>query len=159
MTHNWLRFLAVPAIAGGMFVAAGQEVPAQPQPPAAQSQRRANRSQRIANYLGLTAAQTEQAQAEMHAARAATQPVRQQLRQVRQQMFQAIQANDLARINQLSAQEGSLKGQLMAARFSAMAKIYSSLTPEQKAKADQLPARMQQMRQQWMQRHSAGNNG
>jgi Spy/CpxP family protein refolding chaperone len=151
MTHKWFRFLAVPMMAGGMFLAAGQT--------ATQPAGRPNRGERIANYLNLTDAQRAQAKAEFQATRASTQPARQQLKQVRQQMFQAMQANDTARIAQLSSQAGAIKGQLLAARTSTMAKLYASLTPEQKAKADQLPAHLQQMRQRGIQRHQAGNNG
>jgi len=44
-------------------------------------------------------------------------------------------------------------------RNEAIAKIYSSLTPEQRAKADQLPAHIRQMRQQRMQNRQNPSNG
>jgi len=153
MTNKWFRFLAVPVMAGGMFIAAAQQQPATP------PQGHMSRGARIANYLGLSDTQQAQAKAEFQAERSAIEPVRQQLKQVRQQMFQAIQANDTARINQLGTEAGVLQGQLMAARTSAIAKIYTTLTPDQKAKADQLPAHLKQMRQRRMERQQPGNNG
>ena len=88
--------------------------------------------------------------------RQSAQPIRQQLKQVHTAMFQAIQANDTAKIDQFSAQEANLKGQISAMRHEAEAKIYSTLTPEQRAKADQLPAHLRQMRQR---RNASRQNG
>jgi len=159
MTSRLVRFIAVPAMAGGMLLAAGAQVSNQPAQPPAQQQGLHNRGERIANYLNLTDAQRAQAKAELQAARQSAQPVRQQLKQVRQQMFQAIRANDTGAIQQLSAQEGSLKGQLSAMRHMTFAKLYSNLTPEQRAKADQLPAHFRQMRQHRMESRQAQSNG
>jgi Spy/CpxP family protein refolding chaperone len=149
MKNNWLRFAAAAAVAGGLVLAA-QEVPSQPAPPAAQQH---HRGARLTRYLNLTPAQKAQAKAEFQAARQAAQPIRQQLKQVRSAMFQAVRANDTAKIDQLSAQEASLKGQVSAMRHEAFAKVYSTLTPDQRAKADQLPAHLRQMRQQRMESH------
>jgi Spy/CpxP family protein refolding chaperone len=143
MKNTWLRFAAAAVIAGGMVVAA-QEVSSQPAQPVARQHRR---GARLAQYLNLTPAQAAEAKAEFQAVRQSAQPIRQQLKQVRVAMFQAIQANDTAKIDQLSAQEAGLHGQIAAMRHEAFAKMYSTLTPEQRAKADQLPAHMRQMRQ------------
>lgn len=160
MKNKWFRLIAVPAMAGGLLLAAGQEVTTQPNPAVPQNhQRWQRRKEAIAKYLNLTDAQKEQAKAELQSARASAQPVRAQLRQLHQDMFQAIRANDTAKIEQLSAQEGSLKGQLTTIRNEAFAKIYSNLTPEQRAKADQLPAHFRQMRQRRMQNRQMPNNG
>jgi len=91
--------------------------------------------------------------------RQSAQPIRQQLKQVRMGLFQAVRANDAARIDQLSAQEANLKGQISAMHNEARAKIYSTLSPEQRAKADQIPARLRQMRQRRMESHQNPNNG
>lgn len=135
---------------------AAQEVGTQQASPAAVRQH--NRGAKLASYLNLSPAQAEQAKAQLQAARQNAKPIRQQLHQVRAAMFDAVRANDTAKIDQLSAQEASLKGQISAMRNEAFARLYSSLTPEQKAKADQLPARFQQMRQQRMQNRQNGNN-
>jgi len=155
MKNTWLRFAAAAAIAGGMLLAA-QELGSQPAQPAQPALQRPRPGARLAHYLDLTPAQEAQAKAEFQAVRQSAQPIRQQLQQVRQAIFQAIQANDTAKIDQLSAQAAGLSGQISAMRNEAFAKIYSTLTPEQQAKADQLPAHFRQMRQRWMARHQKG---
>ena len=136
MKNTWLRFAAAAAIAGGMLLAAQEPAVQQHRPGA-----------RIAQYLNLTPAQEAQATAEFQTVRQSAQPIRAQLKQVRLAMFQAVRANDSAKIDQLSAQEANLKGQISALRQQAFARLYTTLTPEQKAKADQLPAHLRQMRQ------------
>jgi len=159
MKNRWFRFIAIPAMAGGLVLAAGPQVSTPSNPAAQQPQRWQRRGEAVAQYLNLSDAQKEQARAELQAARSAALPLRQQLRQVRRDMLQAIRANDTAGIQQLSAQQGSLKGRLSMIRGQAFAKIYANLTPEQRAKADQLPAHFRQMRQRRMQSRQAPNNG
>lgn len=155
MKNNWLRFAAATAIAGGMILGA-QEMSNPPAPPAAQQHQR---GARMARYLNLTPAQQAQAKAEFQAVRQSTMPIRQQLKQIHAGLFQAVRANDTARIDQLSAQAANLKGQISAMRNEARAKLYTMLTPEQRAKADQLPAHLRQMRQRRMQNQQNPNNG
>jgi Spy/CpxP family protein refolding chaperone len=159
MKNTWLRFLAVPAIAGGMLLAAAPEVSTQPNPAAQQrTQRLQKRGDRIARFLNLTEAQKAQFASEWQATRASARSIHGQLKQLRQPMFQAVRANDTAAIGQLSAKQGALEGQLSAMRHEEFAKIYSQLTPEQRAKADQLPAHMREMRQRRMENHPAPSN-
>ena len=158
MKNTWLRFAAAAAIAGGMLLSA-QEVGSQPEPPAVQQQRRHNGGARLAQYLNLTPAQAAQANAEFQAARQSAQPIRGQLKQVRLAMSQAVRANDTAKIDQLTAQAAGMKGQIASMRNQARAKIYSTLTPDQRAKADQLPAHLRQMRQRRMQGQPNPSNG
>src|SRR5579862_5526058 len=113
MQNTWVRLTAVTAMAGGLLLAVAQE-PDQQAPPAAAQQQHRQRGARLAQYLNLTPAQAAQAQAEFQAARQAAMPLREQLHQLRQGMFQAIRANDKAKIDQLSAQEANLKGQMSA---------------------------------------------
>jgi len=160
MKNTWLRFLAVPAIAAGMLLAAVPEVSTQPNPAAGQrAQRLQKRGDRIARFLNLTEAQRAQFTSEWQATRASARPIHRQLHQLRQEMFQAVRANDTAAIRQLSAKEGALEGRMSAMRHDAFAEIYSQLTPEQRAKADQLPAHMREMRQHRMENHPAPSNG
>ncbi len=160
MKNTWLRFLAVPAIAGGMLLAAGPEVSTQPNPAAQQrAQRVRRRGDRIARFLNLNEAQKAQFASELQATRATARPIHRELRQVRQQLFQATRANDTAAIRQLSARQGALEGRLSEMHHDTFAKIYTQLTPEQRAKADQLPARMREMRQHRMENHPAPSNG
>src|SRR5215469_16566315 len=102
MKTIWLRFVMLPAMAGGMLLAA-PEVATQPASPPTQHQACHRRAARIADFLNLTPAQRQAAKTELHGAWTAAGPIRQQLRQVRQQMFQAVRANDTGRIRQLSA--------------------------------------------------------
>jgi Spy/CpxP family protein refolding chaperone len=139
-----------------MLLVSAQD-PNQAAPPAnATHQRFHKRAARLAKYLNLTPAQAAQAKAGFQAARQSGQPIREQLKQLRAGIQQAIKAGDTARIDQLSAQQGSLKGQLLAIRHESFAKFYATLSPEQQAKADQLPAHMRQMRQQRMANHQNG---
>ncbi len=158
MKNKWLRFAAAGAIAGGMLLAA-QEVPSQPaqQPPVRHS--RQQRAARLAQYLNLTPEQQAQAQADMQALHQQMQPIRQQLKQVHANLMQAIRANDTAHIDQFSAHAANLKGQMSAMRNESRARFYAGLSPDQKAKADQLPALMRQMRQRRMQNNQNPNNG
>jgi len=143
-----------------MLLATAQEVPSQPaQPVASPHQLLQNWEARLVQYLELTPAQQAQAKAEFQAVRQSAQPIRQQLKQVRQSMFQAIKANDTAAVAQLSAQEANLRSQIWTMRRTAFARIYSSLTPAQQAKADQIPALLRQMLQRRMERHTAPNKG
>jgi Spy/CpxP family protein refolding chaperone len=159
MKNTWLRFAAAAAIAGGMLLAA-QEVSSQPAQAAVQRQQRQHDGgARIARYLNLTPAQEARARTEFQTVRQSAQPVREQLKQVREAMFQAVQANDAAGIDRLSAQEANLKGHISAMRNEAFARIYSTLTPEQRAKADQIPVHIRQMRQRRMESHQNPNNG
>lgn len=156
MKKTWLRFAAAAAFAGGMLLAA-QEPGTQPANSAEQPQY--GRGARIARYLDLTAEQQAQAEAEFRAVRQSAQPIRRQLKQVRAAIFQAVRANDTAGIDRLSAQEANLKGQISAMRHEAFARIYGALTPEQRAKADQLPAHLREMRQRRMESHRNPSNG
>lgn len=158
MKNTFLRFAATAAIAGGMVLAA-QEMGTQQQPAPPAAQRLHNRRARLAQYLGLSPAQIAQAKSQLQGARQASQPLRQQLQQTRAAMFDAIRANDPVKIEQISAQEGNLRGQMKAIHNEALARIYASLTPEQRAKADQIPSHIQQMRQRRMQNRQNANNG
>jgi Spy/CpxP family protein refolding chaperone len=161
MKQTWLRFLAIPAIAGGMLLAAAPQGPTQPNPAAQPqgAQRWQKRGDRIARFLNLTDEQRAQFSAEMQSARTAARPFHRELNQVRQEMFQAVRVNNTGRIARLGAKEGALEGRLSAMRHDAFAKIYSELTPDQRAKADQIPAHMRAMRQHRMQNHPAPSNG
>jgi Spy/CpxP family protein refolding chaperone len=97
-----------------------------------------HRMQRFAQELNLTDAQKEFAHSLFQQNREANQAVRDQLRQNRQQLSAAIKATNEAEISRLTAEQAQLKGQLSASWAKSMAKFYAQLTPEQKAKADQM---------------------
>ncbi len=103
---------------------------------------------RMLQALNLTPDQQTQAKAIFQQTRQSVQPIAQQAKQNRQALADAVKANDTAKIQQLATQQGNLQGQLLTLRSESMAKFYNILTPDQRAKADQMHARMQQMRQQ-----------
>jgi periplasmic protein CpxP/Spy len=119
-------------------------------------QMRHNRMARMAQQLNLTDAQKEQAKAIFAEARQASQPVRDQLKQNREALSAAVKAGNTQQIQQLSATQGSLMGQLTAIRTEAMAKFYAGLSAGQRSKADQMH---QQFKQRMEQRSGARKNG
>ncbi len=82
----------------------------------------------------LTDAQKPQAKSIFQEARQSAQPIRQQLMETRKSLRAAIQANDTAQIQQLSATEGNEMRQLKAVHSAAFAKVYQMLTPDQQQK-------------------------
>jgi Spy/CpxP family protein refolding chaperone len=116
---------------------------------------------RIAQALNLTDAQKQQAQAIIQQTRQTVQPLRQQAKQNRQALMAAIQAGKGdVEIHQLAITQGNLAGQLVAARAEALAKFYSTLTPEQRAKAALMRQQVRRMiKQRIQQRLSQRGNG
>jgi Spy/CpxP family protein refolding chaperone len=92
----------------------------------------------LSTYLNLTPAQQAQQKAIFENVRQSGHQVRQELRQTRQSLRAAVQANNVAQIQQLAKTEGSEVGQLAAIRGEAMAKVYQILTPDQQQKLAQL---------------------
>jgi len=89
---------------------------------------------RMADYLNLTTAQRAQAQNIFREAGQTAKPVRQQLRETHKSLQAAIKSGNSDQIQQLSATEGTERGQLAAIRATAFAKLYPALTPEQQQK-------------------------
>jgi hypothetical protein len=148
MKAKWLlQFMVIPALTGGMLLAAGPGTPnmATQEPYAAQERWWGQRGERTAAFFNMTEVQKEAAKTALAEARASSKATRVQLKQVHQEMFQAIKANDTAKIQSLSAKAGTLIGQMMAPRIAALAKIYSNMTPAQRAKADQYPMRFHEL--------------
>jgi Spy/CpxP family protein refolding chaperone len=155
MNRKWFKIFAVPALAGGMMFAQttpGTQTEAQPQRQE-QSGRQHNWNgrrgghERIVKMLNLTQEQQDQAKAILKQSHESVKPVTEQLRKERQEMMQAVKANDSARIEKLASREANLQSKVIAARSLAFAKIYNTvLTPEQRAKADQLPSMFHQWR-------------
>ncbi len=140
---NLFKIAGASALAAGMLFA--QSVTNQTTPPANGTQAqhrhfRARMGQRMAKYLNLTPDQQANAKQVFAEARQESQPIRQQLRQTRQQMQAAVKAGDTAQINSLATAEGPLMAKLAAIRSTAFSKIYATLTPDQKAKADNMHA-------------------
>lgn len=147
MKNNLIRFATVAAMAAGMAFAQAPAKPAQA-PTANHVQRRARFHQRMMQALKLTPAQHQEAKAIFQQARETAKPVREELRQNRQALAAAVKADDTTRIHTLSAKQADLRGKLIEVRSDAMAKFYAKLSPEQRAKAEQLHQQMRQRRQQ-----------
>ena len=138
MKRNWIKFAAAGMLAAGMMFA--QTAATQPHPSngTAHVHRRAMARRRMMQALNLTDAQKQQAKAIFQQARQSAQPTVQQLKQNREALAAAVKANDTAKIERLTAKQGQLRGQVMTIRAEARAKFYQNLTPEQRAKAEQL---------------------
>ena len=143
MKRQLIKFAAVTTLASGMMFA-------QAPSPSPNTQARPHNfirqhMARIAQQLNLTDTQKQQAKTIFQQARQTAQPVREQLKQNRQALAEAAKAgNGEAAIQQLSARQGNLLGQMVAVRTEAFAKFYATLTPEQRTKADQLRQQFQQ---------------
>jgi Spy/CpxP family protein refolding chaperone len=144
-----------------MVFAQAPSTTAQPGSGQAAVRARAVVRQRIAQALNLTDAQKQQARAIIQQTRQTVQPLRQELKQNRQALMAAVKAGKGdVEIHQLALTQGNLAGQLAAARLEALAKFYSTLTPEQRAKADLMGQKLRQMiRPRIQQRVSQGSNG
>lgn len=147
------RFAIFAALAAGIAFAQAPTAPAQPASSNEPFARRAAARHRLLEELNLTDAQREQLRSIFQQAKQSAQPVRQQLKQNREALAAAVKANDTAQIPRLSQAEGNLMGQLITIRSEAKAKFYNTLTPEQRAKADQIH---QMIRQRMGQPHSNG---
>src|SRR5258708_37462199 len=138
MTNRLMRVAGLGALATGMiFAQSGPQGPAQTAPRARKAAR-AHAGKRLANYLNLTPEQRAQVKQIMAGARQEGAPLRQQMRQNRQALAAAIKAGNDAQIDQITRTEAPAMAQLAGIRAHAKEKIYATLTPEQKAKADQM---------------------
>jgi len=136
MKSKWFKFTSAATLAAGMAFA---QTPAEPQHHAANRQEWAqHRLDRMASDLNLTDAQKTQAQGIMQQASETAKQFAPQLKQNRQALAAAVKAGNTADIERLSAEQGQLMGKMMAIHSEAFSKVYQTLTPEQRVKADQM---------------------
>ena len=110
----------------------------------AQVEHGAHHMQFIATYLNLTDTQKQTLEAVMQDAKTQAAPVAAQLKAGHENMAAAIKAGKPdSELTQIATAQGALMGQLAAIHAKAFSKIYVQLTPDQKAKADQLHEHMQ----------------
>jgi Spy/CpxP family protein refolding chaperone len=154
MKRRIIPFAAAAALAAGLTFAQSPAAPSQQGAAGkAQVSRRKAAHERMMQELNLTDAQKAQSKALFQQSREKSKPYMERLRRERQELDAAVKADDTARIRDLAAKEGKTRGELTAIRSETMAKFYSSLTPEQRAKADQLHSQMRQRaRQRWQER-------
>lgn len=91
---------------------------------------------RLTGQLKLTPDQQNQARSIFADARKQAQSLAPKLRDERQAMSAAIKSDNLTQIDQIARQDAQLNSQARAIHAKAMAKFYSTLTPDQKAKFD-----------------------
>ncbi len=89
---------------------------------------------RLASHLNLTDTQKSQAAAIFGDAVKAAQPVHQRLRETRKSLQDAVRANNVEQIDQLSNMLGTLVAQGTSIVSKAEAQFIATLTPDQKAK-------------------------
>jgi periplasmic protein CpxP/Spy len=104
--------------------------------------------QRMATQLGLTDQQKTQIKQLLQNEKANVQPLREQLRSEHQQMLAATKGGtfDEAQVRTLANQQAQTQANLIVEREKMKSEIYKLLTPDQRAKADQLQAQMGQHR-------------
>lgn len=147
MKQQWMQLALAASLAAGL--AAAQTAPA---PGAAQQGRRgvarpAMVRARMMRALNLTDAQKQQAKSIFQAARQNSQALRDQIKQSRESLNAAVKANDSAQIQALSSSLGALQGQALAISSAAQAKFYGILTPDQRAKLDEMQQKLRQRMQ------------
>lgn len=150
MTTRLFHFAMAGALVTGLALAQTStgQAPATPAKPA-HTQMRRTMHRRLMQELALSPTQKQQAKEIFQKAKTDSQPVRAELQQNRQLLAAAVKSDDTAQIQKLTQARAPLMAKVMATRSEAMAKFYSTLTPEQKAKADQIHQRMAQRRAQW----------
>lgn len=145
MQRNMMTVLAVTVVAAGFALAQTTTAPAAPK---ADLNVRAAIRQQILKKLNLTADQKSQIKAIMQQAKTAAQPLQSQLEQNSQALTAAVTGNNTAQIQSLAAAHGSLRGQVLAIRSEAQAKVYAILTPDQQTALTQMEAKVKALRQQ-----------
>lgn len=137
--------------AGTLFTAVAQQ-PAQPQGQAPaqtkdQSQAKSHRRmmggpmvERLTRELSLSPDQQTQARTIFEQARQQTQSLNPKLRDERQALSAAIKSDNESQIDQITRQGAQVNSRARAIHAKAMAKFYSILTADQKAKFDQVGA-------------------
>ena len=91
---------------------------------------------RLTRRLGLSPDQASQAKSIFANARSQRQSLAPQLKAEHQALKAAIQSGNEAQIDQITSQNAQLNAQARAIHAKSMAKFYSILTPDQKAKFD-----------------------
>ncbi|HUI77925.1 MAG TPA: Spy/CpxP family protein refolding chaperone [Bryobacteraceae bacterium] len=145
MKRQFVKLAAFAALATSLVFAQASSSTPSPNPPAGRHHFVGQHRARLTQALNLTDAQKAQAKTIFQQARQTAQPLRDQLKANRQALVAAAKAgNNDAQVQQLAAQQGQLLGQMTVIRTEAFGKFYSTLTPEQRAKADQMQQNLHQ---------------
>jgi len=108
--------------------------------------------ERAGAALNLTDTQKEFAKQLAADTRAQAKPMTAELRKNRQELAAAVKANNPGAISTLTQRQGELTAQLSALRAKSMASFYAQLTPEQRAKADEMHSKMKDRAKNWKER-------
>ena len=134
MTFRWMKPMGAALIAGGILFA--QTAMTKPDRRAEFRQHIFNR---IATHLNLTDAQKEQAKAILKDAHQSAMALAPQMKQSHEALAEAVKSGKPdTEIARLASEQGALVGRMIAIRTQAMAKIYQTLTPEQRTKAEEM---------------------
>ena len=132
--------LVVPLLtAAALMAQSATPQPSTQQTPSVQHTAKARRHdpvQRLSRRLDLTPDQQKQARAMFRDASAQAKPLRAQMHQERASLNMAVKADSEQQIDQITHQNADVLAQLQAIHVKTMAKLYSILTPDQKAKFD-----------------------
>lgn len=118
--------------------------------PGRTGQSRAAAREKMAERLGLSEAQKAQAKTIFDKVRKDSEPIREEMTKNREALTAAVKADDKAKIEHLSTQQGQLIGKLIAIRSEGHAKFYAILTPEQRVKAEAEKSMMREHMRQRM---------
>jgi len=146
MKSNLTKIAIAAAFAASMALAQTQ-APTAPAPHNHMRARMQHGRQMMMQQLNLSDAQKAQAKAIFQKAHQDAAPVREQLKQTRMDLRAAVKADDTAKIQTLTAQEGTLIGKAANIRSAAMADFYKTLTADQRTKLDSLHKAHQQKMQ------------
>jgi Spy/CpxP family protein refolding chaperone len=137
---------ALGALAAGVM-AAQTPAPAPQAPNAAQNQAGAHRLgvsngqdrmlRRMTTRFNLTPDQQVQVKAILKDAREQNKGLNAKVREERMALHQAVKVDSVQQIDQITQQNAKLNAQVAASHLKTVAKIYATLTPDQKAKFDQ----------------------
>jgi Spy/CpxP family protein refolding chaperone len=154
MNSKWIKPIGAAILATGLtFAYAETSAPKAEHRSANRQEWMQRRFDRMSAFLNLTDAQKTQAQAILKGSHQSAKQFAPQLKQTHEALAQAVKTNNTADIERLAAEQGRLMGKMVAVRSEAFAKIYQTLTPEQRAKADQMKEHFRGMHQRWQGRH------
>jgi Spy/CpxP family protein refolding chaperone len=151
-----MQFALIGALAAGMAFAQAPSPSGNPPAGAHGTARNMIRQHldNVAQKLNLNDSQRKEFHGIFRQARESAVPVRQELRENRQALASAVKADQTADIQRLATARGKLMGQVTAIYSEAQAKFYQTLTPGQRAKADQMHQEFRlHMRERWTQQN------
>ncbi len=128
-------------MAGGLMAQTTAPAPSTPKNHAAAVNRQGWMVRRLTNRLNLTADQQAQVKAIFADSRQQAKALAPQLRDERAALKAAVRSGSESQIDQITAKNAQLNSQIEALHVKAMAKVYATLTPDQKAKFDQMDGR------------------